>query len=267
MAYTDAQLAGFLRKCRAANRERETAPIEFSGPNLKCTPKTLSAEQMEHFEQVIRQQRIEREKGGWRGAAKCLEENFPEDFREPIAVLGAQPSCETGSPTNSPNSEPANEPPTGKLQPFANAPESPESALAALSAPSPIPLASAFWQSLLFGNPDALVSSSDATRAIALVSDKLGVVLIVETIERMRAGQLRKMLGERFGPNVWDVMNRLWRAAPASPDAPIPHEDQSHCSPGVRDCPRSMPAWRREFHQEVSNEQRMLEGIGGWPGS
>jgi hypothetical protein len=28
----------------------------------------------------------------------------------------------------------------------------------------------------------------------------------------------------------------------------------------------AMPAWRREFHQEISNEQRLLEGIGGWCG-
>jgi hypothetical protein len=25
-------------------------------------------------------------------------------------------------------------------------------------------------------------------------------------------------------------------------------------------------AWRREFHQQVSGEQRLLEGIGGWCG-
>jgi len=36
---------------------------------------------------------------------------------------------------------------------------------------------------------------------------------------------------------------------------------------GVRGCPRSIPAWRREFHQEISNEQRLLESIGGWPGA
>jgi hypothetical protein len=27
-----------------------------------------------------------------------------------------------------------------------------------------------------------------------------------------------------------------------------------------------MPAFRREFHQEISNEQRLLESMGGWPG-
>jgi len=52
--------------------------------------------------------------------------------------------------------------------------------------------------------------------------------------------------------------------APA--DAPIQNEDQSHCSPGLKGCPRSMPAWRREFHQEISNEQRLLESMGAWCG-
>ena len=41
---------------------------------------------------------------------------------------------------------------------------------------SPIPpLPNAFWQSLLFGNPDSLVSSSNATQALHLVSDNLAV--------------------------------------------------------------------------------------------
>jgi hypothetical protein len=25
-----------------------------------------------------------------------------------------------------------------------------------------------------------------------------------------------------------------------------------------------MPVWRREIHQEISNEQRLLESMGGW---
>lgn len=79
MVYTDAQLSSFLRKCRAANREKEKATSGTSEPNLKCTPKTVSTEQMEHFEQVIKQQRIEYEKEDWRGSAKWLEENFPEE--------------------------------------------------------------------------------------------------------------------------------------------------------------------------------------------
>src|SRR6516165_3465691 len=101
------------------------------------------------------------------------------------------------------------------------APESPQSAPAALSAPSPIPLASAFWQSLLFGNPDSLVSSSDATRALQLVSDKLGFPIADgETIDTERAGQLRKLLRGRFGLAAEQTMSALWRSATASPGAP-----------------------------------------------
>ena len=40
MVYTDAQLSSFLRKCRAANREKEKATSGTS----------------EHFERVIKQQ-------------------------------------------------------------------------------------------------------------------------------------------------------------------------------------------------------------------
>ncbi len=84
-----------------------------------------------------------------------------------------------------------------------------------------------------------MVSSSDATRAIALVCDKLAIPIGEgETIGTLRAGQLRRMLGEHFGAKVWDVMNKLWRAAPASPGAPAPNEEVSQASPGVRDCPR-----------------------------
>jgi len=78
---------------------------------------------------------------------------------------------------------------------------------------------------------------------------------------------LRKLLRERFGPSkVEQTMATLWRTAPSIPGAPSPNEDQSHYTPGVSESPRSMPAWRREFHQEISTEQRLLEGIGGWCG-
>jgi hypothetical protein len=113
-----------------------------------------------------------------------------------------------------------------------------------------------------------LVSSSDATRALQLVSDKLGVPIADgETIDTVRAGQLRNLLRDKFGPSkAEETMATMWRAAPASPGAPVPNEDQSQASPGVRDCPRSMPAWRREFHQDISNEQQLRESFGGWCG-
>ena len=84
--------------------------------------------------------------------------------------------------------------------------------------------------------------------------------------DSVRVNTLRKMLDQQFGAKVWDVMDMLLRAAPPSPGAPTPNEDQSHCSLGVQDCPRSMLARRREFHREVGNEQQLLEGIGDWCG-
>jgi hypothetical protein len=112
-----------------------------------------------------------------------------------------------------------------------------------------------------------MIPAVAATNAVRLIACELGKDSdVVEFTESVRVSALRKVLDERFGAKAWEVTNKLWRAAPASPDAPIPHEDQSHCSPGVRDCPRSMPAWRREFHQEISNEQRLLESMGGWCG-
>jgi hypothetical protein len=103
--------------------------------------------------------------------------------------------------------------------------------------------------------------------ALRLVACELGKHSeVVQFSDSVRVNTLRKMLGERFGPNVWDVMNKLWRSAPASPGAPQPNGDQSQTSPRVLACPRSMPAWCRELEQEVSDEQRLLEGIGGWCG-
>jgi hypothetical protein len=158
---------------------------------------------------------------------------------------------------------------SGALPAATIAPESPQSVREALPAPSPPtpPLASAFWQALLYGSPDALVPAIDANTALRLVAHELSTHCNgADFIETVRAGVLRKALFSRFGAKGWDVMDKLWRAAPASPGAPVPNEDQSHCSPGVQECLRSIPAWRRQFHQEISNEQRLLEGIGGWCG-
>jgi len=101
-------------------------------------------------------------KGSWRDDAKCPEENLPEDYAAPKTAAASRPCCGTRS---SGNLEATVEP-----QPGAGAPESPQSAREALQAPSPIPLASAFWQALLYGSRDALVSPGDAnhTRPIAL---------------------------------------------------------------------------------------------------
>jgi len=58
-------------------------------------------------------------------------------------------------------------------------------------------------------------------------------------------------------------MNELGRAAPAGPGVPEVNVNQSHSTPPVSDSPRSMPTWRRGFYQEVSDEQRLLESLGG----
>jgi hypothetical protein len=165
------------------------------------------------------------------------------------------------------NSEPVNEPTTLEPQCPRIAPESPQSVPETSAAPSPIPLPSAFWQALLYGSRDALLSSRDANTALCLVAFELGKGSdVVRFSDSVRVNTLRKMLDQQFGAKAWDVINRLWRAAPPSLGAPTPNEDQSYCSPGLKDCPRSMPAWRREFNQQGESEQRLLESMGSWCG-
>jgi hypothetical protein len=236
-----------------------------SQQDLKCTSKTVSPQQMACLEAAIKQQRIEREKGGWRPAAKWLEQNC-EEYRQPSNGEVSNATNGTRSSILSPNSEPANEPPTCEPQPLTNAPES-QSAPAALPSPSPIQLPSAFWQALLYGSPDALLSPRDANTALRLVACELGkdsdVVLFTDTVRGQHAAQ-------DVGSAVRSKSVGCYEQVVAS------NSGQSRCarcerrpepiSPGVKDCPRSMPAWRREFHQEISNEQRLLESFGGWCG-
>lgn len=201
-------------------------------------------------------------KGSWRDDARALEELCPEEFGK-----SAQRSNRTSQDTDQ-----ASEPPTVEPQCPRDASVASQSASEALPARSPMPsvppLQSSFWQALLYGSPDSLVGSSDATSALQLLAQGLGVAIETnETIPTLRGGELRKLLRERFGhAQAEQTMAALWRRGLLStPGTPVPNDDQTNCSPGVRDCPRSMPAWR-EFHQEVNQEQRILEGIGGWPG-
>jgi hypothetical protein len=219
MGYTDAELASFLAKCRTANQAKEQSQAKAGSHKESATlsvPKPVSPEQMAQLECAIKERRADLEKGSWRASAEWLEENF-EEFREPRKA----------SP---PSSESAKEAPTVEPQRLANAPESSENVQTTLPAPSPIPLASSFWQALLFGNPDSLVSSSDATRALQLVSGKLGVpIREPERVSTMRAGQLRKLLRDRFGPaDAEQTTAALWRSAPSSPGTPQPNDDQTN---------------------------------------
>jgi hypothetical protein len=154
-------------------------------------------------------------------------------------------------------------------QPLPIAPGFPQSVQEVPSVtPSITLLPSGWWQALLYGSRDAMLSAVDVNIALQLVARKLGKDSdVAEFSGSVRVNTLRKTLDERFGAaQTWRVMNELWRAAPGSLGAPEANVNQSYCTPGVWECPRSMPAWRREFHQEVSDEQRLLESLGGWCG-
>ena len=256
---------------RQESEESGKVVSDQDDPGPTCPP-SVSTRQMAQIRQQIKTLRKEQQTGGWRASARWLEENC-EEFREAKAVPRSEqaPHPEgVSSGQESSSAELRAGVPTLQLQGPCIAPGCPQSSAKALPASPPIQaLESAFWQGLLYGNPDALIPGSDATRALQLVSDKLGIRTVTsETLGTLRAGQLRKLLRQRFGPlQVEEALAALWRIAPASPSAPISNEDQSHCTPGVRECPRSTPAWRREFHREISPEQRLLESIGGWSGS
>jgi hypothetical protein len=132
--------------------------------------------------------------------------------------------------------------------------------------PSLPTLSAQWWQSFLYGSRDALLSAGDATRAMHLIAQ----VLFVERgpsefSEGVCVVALCKLLEAHFGgAQAWQAMHGLWRSAPTSLGASQPNIDQSHCTPGVWECPRSMQSWRRDFHQEVSDDRRLLESMGGW---
>jgi hypothetical protein len=94
-------------------------------------------------------------KGGWRASAKWLEENFPEDYPKAAPRAEHAPLIETCSSDICPNSDPVME-----SQGLPNAPESPQSVPAALPAPLPIPpeLPGSWWQALLYGSCEAMLS-------------------------------------------------------------------------------------------------------------
>ena len=76
-----------------------------------------------------------------------------------------------------------------------------------------------------------MLSPVDANTALRLVARELAKDLdVIEFTDSVRVNTLRKMLDQQFGAKAWDVMNRLWRAAPPSPGAPAPNEDRTNPS-------------------------------------
>jgi hypothetical protein len=212
---------------------------------------------MAQLERAIKEQQAGLRSGGWRVLAKQLEEEFPEEFVDSkLGSNGASADPQHG--VELPASKVVGSSPAVLSPPIA--PGSSQTAYEALP--------DSFWRTVLYGSRDAMLPTQDANIAVRLVARELGLSSDLSLFtESVRVNTLRTTLDKRFGAAAaWRVMNELWRSAPASPGAPQPNGDQSHCSPGVLECPRSMPAWRLEFHQEVSNEQRLLESFGGWCG-
>jgi hypothetical protein len=130
--------------------------------------------------------------------------------------------------------------------------------------PAIAPANSAFWQTLLYGNPDGLVSSTDATIALRLVAERIGITIDQsETIPTLRAGELRKLLRERFGPAMAEqTFAVLWRSAPPPPGAPAPAPDQSQLPPGSWVDGQPQPRWARDLHDPDRAEQEWLSDLG-----
>ena len=95
-----------------------------------------------------------------------------------------------------------------------------------------------------------MIGPADATRALQLVAQKLGVPTISgEPLgPSLRAGELRKVLWKRFDPvPAQQAMAALWRSAPRDPGSPEPNEDQSKAVPGLRQDNRNTPVGFRNY--------------------
>jgi hypothetical protein len=132
-----------------------------------------------------------------------------------------------------------------------------------LPIPPPSTLPNAFWRGLLFGSPDSLIGGADATNALRLVADRIGITIDQsETIPTLRAGELRKLLRERFGPAMAEqTFAALWRSAPPPP-APAPAPDQSQLPPGSWVDSQPQPRWARDLHDPDRAEQEWLSDLG-----
>jgi hypothetical protein len=210
--------------------------------------------------------------GSWRESARWLQENFPEQYGE-LHDLGV--SSENPILPNAANAVSAAKPSSGSPTPPAEAesvaivPGSPQSACTKLGAPLPIPAIapanSAFWQALLYGNPDGLVSSTDATIALRLVAERIGITIDQsETIATLRAGELRKLLRNKFGQlQAEQTIAALWRSAPLKAFgalAPAPEESQP--PPGSSVDSQLQPRWARALHDPDRAQQEWLSDHG-----
>jgi hypothetical protein len=70
----------------------------------------------------------------------------------------------------------------------------------------------------------------------------------------------------QFGAKVWDVMNELWRVAPASPGAPQPREDQSQLPPGPLPVGYNQRRWIGELNELGGAEREWLMENRLWVG-
>ena len=127
-----------------------------------------------------------------------------------------------------------------------------------------------FWRALLYGSPDALISQAHANDALCLVATNLLPIgntnVSGEFSGTVRAGALRKALLERFGAKVWDVMNKLWQAAPTTDGCPQPNPEERGLPPGPLPVGRNQPRWAGELNEPRGMEREWLTENGLWRG-
>jgi hypothetical protein len=210
-------------------------------------------------ESCFKQRKRALSKGDWREDARILAEHYPEEFGEPHDLGNSSENPLLPNATNAVSAE---------QESVAIAPGSPQSASTTLPAPLPIPppstLPNAFWRALLFGSPDSLIGGADATNALRLVAERIGITIEgSETIPTLRAGQLRKLLRNKFGQlQAEQTFAVLWRSAPPTPGAPAPALDQSELPSGARVDSQFQPRWARALHDPDRAQQEWLSDRG-----
>jgi hypothetical protein len=150
-----------------------------------------------------------------------------------------------------------------------NAPSPSDSVVGVEKASLPTqPLSGAFWQGVLYGSPDALLSSRDAHSAFRLVAEQLQIPIEEgETLDTIRAGQLRKALRSRFGYGAAEgAMAALWRAAPLTEGCPLPNPEERDRAPGPLPVSPSQPQWMVELNAPGGTEREWLVQNGLWGG-